>query len=309
MGATDESEASGLSAMSDFHLKHISGDAIGLQIDDRILVAGLDCLFRRPTAQFVAWQGAPESTPDVVDVIGAESVTIAVRYFLLRSEAHLTIIDTGASHHGRKLKPVRVGESIGRVLSYLDAEPGDVSRVVLTHLHMDHCGGVLDEVGSLRFPNAEHVIHRHELDHWTSDESPGGEVARSSIAVLVEAQQLTTVDGEGQDIHSGLRVVHTPGHTPGHMSVELVDERGQVEAMVSGDLLHHPMQLTTPGLGVKADISPANALQARLHLLHTAADSNTILATGHFFDEPFYRVLRGGAQTYLRRSLTGDAQR
>ncbi|PSK66054.1 N-acyl homoserine lactonase [Micromonospora sp. MH33] len=147
-------------------------------------------------------------------------------------------------------------------------DPADVRTVVLTHLHTDHIGWA----GPL-FPNADHLVQRAEL---AALELFRPELPARLLGPLRAAGQLRVVDGD-TDLTPGVRVLGTPGHTPGHQSV-LVDG-GTDRLLVTGDLLVHTLQLLDPTLAYAHEENPNEARTSRTTLLH--ALTPVTLATPH----------------------------
>jgi glyoxylase-like metal-dependent hydrolase (beta-lactamase superfamily II) len=153
----------------------------------------------------------------------------------------------------------------GRLLAELAAVGvglADVDVVVLTHLHSDHASGCV-EAGAPVFPNARHVIQQDELD-WVT-----GPMRHEVVEPLRDSIQVVNGDA---GLLPGVRVVHAPGHTPGHQCVEVGD------LIVTGDALLHPVQLADPTITYAYDEDPERAVVSRLALLDRAA----IIAPGHF---------------------------
>jgi glyoxylase-like metal-dependent hydrolase (beta-lactamase superfamily II) len=155
-------------------------------------------------------------------------------------------------------------------------DPVDVATVVLTHLHDDHVGWAVTG-GRPYFPNARYVLQRVERD------LAGGTVRRTVVEPLLAAGQLALVDGDAR-LAAGLRVVHTPGHTPGHQAVLL--ESGDRTVALTGDVLVHAAQLADPGLGYAYESDPAAARTTRTALLAELTARRATLATAHL-SEPF----------------------
>jgi glyoxylase-like metal-dependent hydrolase (beta-lactamase superfamily II) len=144
----------------------------------------------------------------------------------------------------------------GRLLASLAAvglQPHDIDLVVYSHLHADHVGWTTDRLhGSLTFGRARHVLARAEWDYWNEGAIGGPDAA--DLAALQPSVEL--VDGE-LDVAPGIRIVPTPGHTPGHCSF-LVESRRE-RAVVLGDAIHCPLQITHPEWAFSADVNPAAA--------------------------------------------------
>lgn len=114
---------------------------------------------------------------------------------------------------------------------------------------------------------------------------------RDSVLPVEEAGLLDLVDvpGDGLEVVPGVRLVPTPGHTPGHLAVEL-SSRGR-RALITGDCIHHPVQLAHPGIGACVDIDPERSEATRRELLRSLADTDTLLLGTHFAPPTAGRVL------------------
>jgi glyoxylase-like metal-dependent hydrolase (beta-lactamase superfamily II) len=166
-------------------------------------------------------------------------------------------------------------------------QPDDIDLVVYSHLHADHVGWTADrQRGALTFGRARHVMARAEWDHWQGEPIGGPDAA--DLDALRPRVEL--VDGEAA-VAPGLRIVPTPGHTPGHCSF-LVESRGE-RAVVLGDAIHCPLQITHPEWAFSADANPAAAVKAREALLRELDEPNTRVVGPHFPDAVFGRVLGG----------------
>jgi glyoxylase-like metal-dependent hydrolase (beta-lactamase superfamily II) len=159
-------------------------------------------------------------------------------------------------------------------------EPDGVDTVVLTHMHTDHIGWAV-AAGKPYFRNARHLVQSVEID---TIERAGTGLADRLLEPLRATGQLTAVDGETR-LGAGLRVIATPGHTPGHQSVLLDTPDGTV--LATGDLLVHAVQLVDPDLAYAHEVDPDVARRSRVALLRDLAARGTVtLATAHL-GEPF----------------------
>ena len=84
----------------------------------------------------------------------------------------------------------------------------------------------------------------------------------------------------------------TPGHTPDHFAVAL--GKGRDDAVMTGDLLHSPIQARHPELAMRADTDPGMGVRTRRSFLEKYCDTDTICCTAHFPSQPRVRVKRWG---------------
>jgi glyoxylase-like metal-dependent hydrolase (beta-lactamase superfamily II) len=202
--------------------------------------------------------------------------------FLLRVPGGPTVlVDTGL---GTDKSPASSWAPVPGVLfgALEDAavSPEGVDTVVLTHLHSDHASGaVLD--GKPLFPNARHVVQEDEV-RWLKGE--GGAVLDDVVRPLREAGLLDVVKGESR-LSEEIEVFATPGHTPGHQSVMVGEDR----LVVSGDVVLHPVQLADPSVKYLYDEDADAAASTRMELLRRMRRSRGVLAAPHL-PEPFVSV-------------------
>ena len=77
-----------------------------------------------------------------------------------------------------------------------------------------------------------------------------------------------------------IRLIPTPGHTPGHVSLRIAS--GGEEALITGDFMHHPCQIARPDWSSSADSDPAAARQTRERMLTRLADTSILVIGTHF---------------------------
>lgn len=191
--------------------------------------------------------------------------------FLLTGPQGVTLVDTGIGPAGGEAADWlgTVGRLPG-LLGQAGFAPGDIDTVVLTHLHLDHAGWNTEQEAP-RFPNATYVVQQAELDHLAA--APGPTYQRL-VKPIIDAGQLRTVDGE-TPLAADIRLVPTPGHTPGHQSV--VTER----AVIAGDVLVHPAQARWPELTYVYERRPEVAVTTRREVLALAAARGIPIAAAH----------------------------
>ncbi|MFI1936059.1 MBL fold metallo-hydrolase [Streptomyces purpureus] len=175
--------------------------------------------------------------------------------------------------------PGRLPQALGEA----GIDPADVETVVLTHLHEDHVGWTWGPDGLPCFPDARYVVQRAE----TRALDPADPVWNWTVEPLRRSGQLHEVDGRHR-LATGLDLIPTPGHTPGHQSV-LVRQPDGRDVMITGDALVHAVQWGNPAVTYAHERDPDTARLSRRTLLTEAADRGAVLATAHLtrsFVEP-----------------------
>ncbi|MFF7604852.1 MBL fold metallo-hydrolase [Streptomyces parvulus] len=241
----------------------------------------------------------PWLRPDFADPDGTPRLDSHVFAFVVAGLR--VLVDTGIGNGKERSNPAWHGlrTDFAERLSTAGFPPDSVDLVILTHLHADHVGWNTRQVDGAwvpTFPNARHLTTRAERRFWSAyDMDPARrQMFRDSVVPVEEAGLLDLVDvpEEGAEVAPGLRLVPTPGHTPGHVAVELA-ARGRT-ALISGDCVHHPVQLARPDIGACVDVDPERAEATRRRLLDGLAGTDTLLLGTHFAPPTAGRVRRHG---------------
>ncbi|ALG11933.1 MBL fold metallo-hydrolase [Kibdelosporangium phytohabitans] len=214
---------------------------------------------------------------------------VSIGSFLVRTPDRAVLVDLGLGPVEFTL-PDTAEFRGGGLIDALAAEnlaPGDVDTVVYTHLHHDHVGWTTTAGAGLTFPNARHLVSKAEWTHWWGTAElvgPDPEGVQQPLADVIGF-----VDN-GDTIAPGVRVLATPGHTPGHNSIEVTGD-DQRRVVILGDVMHCQVQVTESHWSFAFDVDPAAGVDTRKRLLDELADGRTVLAGGHFAGEVFGRVL------------------
>jgi len=171
-----------------------------------------------------------------------------------------------------------------------------IDTVLCTHLHVDHVGWNTMKVGDRwvpTFPNARYLMGRTEYEHWSAldPKEQRDDVFGDSVKPVFDAGLVDLVDSDHQ-ITEEVRLVPTPGHTPGHVSVRIAS-RGE-EALITGDMMHHPCQMARPDWRSTADSDGEAACKTRLRVLNEYADGPVLVIGTHFATPTAGHIKRDG---------------
>ena len=172
-----------------------------------------------------------------------------------------------------------------------------VDTVLCTHLHVDHVGWntmLVDGKWVPTFPNARYLMAAAEFDYWHAGrEGEGPDVIFADSVQPVFDAGLVDLVATDHRICDEVRLVPTHGHTPGHVSVAI--ESDGVQALITGDFVHHPCQMAHPAWASSADFDVAAGIDTRNRMFAGLADTPTLVIGTHFAGATAGRVVRDGA--------------
>jgi glyoxylase-like metal-dependent hydrolase (beta-lactamase superfamily II) len=202
------------------------------------------------------------------------------------TEDRVTLIDAGLS--GSRPQLVRGLEALGR-------SEGELERVVCTHGHLDHAGGVRELVDAARAAGRKVEVRIHPADlaevilsFREALAAPGGGSRRGHVlqSMTPHPGDVTPIeDGDVLPVLGGLEVVHTPGHTPGSVCLYARGPR----ILFTGDVL----QVRRGKLAFASPIFSHDHAQARASVARLVDLDVDIIAFSH------YRPMREGARDAL----------
>jgi glyoxylase-like metal-dependent hydrolase (beta-lactamase superfamily II) len=252
----------------------------------------------------------PDSDPAVVDdnvswlkphfLNDDGTMPLSIHALVVESRGTKMIVDTCVGH-----RPVPGFDAMSFMpssfipdLTAAGYDPADIDIVLCTHLHFDHVGWnthLVDGEWVPTFPNARYLFARVEYEHWDSGAEGSAITFADAVRPVFEAGLVELVEMDHR-VNDEIWFEPTPGHSPGHVAI-LISSAGN-DAVITGDLVHHPVQFVAPHWAMTADGDPAQASVTRTDFRERYTDSGVRVFGTHF----------GGPSTgYLER--TDDSYR
>ncbi|WP_021595320.1 MBL fold metallo-hydrolase [Actinomadura welshii] len=236
------------------------------------------------------------------DLFSRDSMAwLPIGCFLVRTGDRTILVDAGIGPEMRDDGPRRllVGGQLLLGLRAVGVTPADVTDVVCTHLHADHCGWLFDRNADPVFTRAAVWFGARDWDHFVANlEVLMFDHIRRGFRAASERQgdRLRPV-ADDTTIAPGVTVTMTPGHTPGHLSVIVAS--GGRRALLLGDAIICPVQLDEPTWQSIGDVDPELARRIRERLFRELEDEATVGAGAHFPELRFGRVLAGEGRRWF----------
>ncbi|NIE71692.1 MBL fold metallo-hydrolase [Pantoea sp. Acro-807] len=268
-----------------------------------------------PTCQVGGYQvialsdGTMAATLDLlsgIDVAKAASIQCAagierqgdihINGYLIRGYGHTILVDAGAGGQNN------VGGRLKEKLTMLGILPDDVDRILLTHGHPDHIGGLLHENGEPVYKKADLYIHPLEIAHWQDNEKLQRASERGKHNFALFRKVLAAYAGKirllnENEVVQGIRPVWLPGHTPGHTGFHIHSDKKAV--LIWGDIVHFPyIQSALPAVSIMFDVDPVQAEETRKKVLQQAVDEKLVIAGMHL-DQTGFCCFQWSGDAYL----------
>ena len=195
-------------------------------------LSGLNQEKNSPTTLF------PKLTPELIKELGLEKgVEGSMSAFLLEAEGKKALFDTGLNEKMSKGIPDRLSE--------LKVSADEIDYIFITHLHLDHIGGLLDAKDNIYFKNAKVYVSKEEYDGWINK-------------------------------MPAIKPIKAFGHTPGHTCYRKDD------LLIIGDLIHgQDIQIKHPEICATYDHDEKASIEARKNILKYAEDNKLFVAGMH----------------------------
>jgi glyoxylase-like metal-dependent hydrolase (beta-lactamase superfamily II) len=253
-----------------------------------------------------SWGFLPQATPETLRksawlypdfVNDKDELLLSIHALLVEAPGLRLVVDTCIGND--RPRGIVGGQALATpFLSHL-ADAGwsreSVDAVVCTHLHVDHVGwNTMLEDGRWvpTFPKARYFLGRQEFDHWSKvDEGEQPQIMADSVQPIFDAGLAELVEMD-HVISPEVRLIPSPGHTPGHVCVA-IESQGE-RAVITGDSTHHPCQIAHPDWSPWFDSDQAQAATTRARLFAEWADERALVIGTHFAAPTAGRLVRDG---------------
>jgi glyoxylase-like metal-dependent hydrolase (beta-lactamase superfamily II) len=235
-----------------------------------------------PTLKLLTNAKPGEVASRLADAYQTTDVDASVNAYLIRAGDRLVLMDAGT------------GELYGPTLNKLEASlkgvgvtPDQITDILITHIHTDHTGGLMDGKRMV-FPNATVHIEQKEVAYWLNAQNRAKapeaakkyfDEASAKVQPYVDAGRVSTFAG-ATEVLPGIKAIPAPGHTPGHTFYSL-ESKGQ-KLVFWGDLVHvADVQMPDPAVTIVFDVDPAAAAATRKKAFADAAEGRYWVAADH----------------------------
>jgi glyoxylase-like metal-dependent hydrolase (beta-lactamase superfamily II) len=238
-----------------------------------------------PTKFFSGGQDGAAKLLENAFVASKDMAPTTFNEWLINTGDKLILVDTGYSNGA--------GPAAGKLPKALAAagvNPADIDAVVITHIHPDHCLGLLTTEKQIAFPNATVHVNGEELAWWLEGDMkiPEGkpffkdlfEGGRAAFKPYVEGKRVQTFK-DGAELAPGVFAIAAPGHTVGHTMIRIAPNGGG-ELLIWTDIVHATaLQFPEPERSIAYDLEPPKAIATRKKVMDMAATDKLMIAGTH----------------------------
>jgi glyoxylase-like metal-dependent hydrolase (beta-lactamase superfamily II) len=221
-------------------------------------------------------------------------ISMGINFILVRGPEVNLLIDTGIGGKIKGLRAKALGlesfTSMAEHLAPFGLETDQITHVIFSHLHFDHCGGATEILNDEAMPVFKNALHIVQEEEWAAAVAPN-EINRygyfhADFLPLLQNANLKLVKGN-LEIVEGIFLEVTGGHTKGHQIVRMGHEKKNF--LYLGDLC--PTQFHLCAERREAfDLFPIEVVEAKKRFLRAAAKNQAAIAFSHDLKGSFYKI-------------------
>jgi len=224
-------------------------------------------------------------------------VRFGLNQMLVRGQGMNMLVDAGMGDkirpRKRQLMGLNESSRMRERLAALGLTPDDITHVVFSHLHYDHCGGATECDGDTIRPAFKNALYYIQKSEWEAATNPS-EISRSSYCVhdflpLQLNNRLKLIKGD-IEIAPDIFLEVSGGHTAAHQTIRIIDSRFRV--IYPGDICPTPFHLE-PERREAFDLFPEDTLAARKLLLRRSQRPDTLIVFSHAANGGFFKLIPG----------------
>ncbi|TCN07603.1 metallo-beta-lactamase superfamily protein [Bacillus sp. BK006] len=209
-------------------------------------------------------KNAPEKVIDMY----SDSFLAPLNFVLIQNENKKILIDAG---FGKEIGAV--AGNLVNGLNTINILPEQIDLIIITHVHLDHIGGLLEQTHQI-YPNATYIMSKREYDFIMEETS-----SREYQIISCLKDRISLIE-EDVEVKNGIKVIHYPGHTPGHLVVEIESE-DQI-LIVTNDLFNIPLSITYPDMCIEKENSQKLGKISRELFIKNAFKKDALIHACHF---------------------------
>lgn len=242
------------------------------------------------------------------DFAGQNDALVGINPLYITDGTHHILVDAGL---GWGLDTGSSNTAVSNIctnLNIFDTAPGDITHVILSHLHYDHAAGIsrTDKYATTQpvFKNAIHYVQKKEWEFAVQQVQQQSEHLKfyrlDDFYRLYVDNYFTLSEKEKEEIVPGIILIRTGGHTPGHQIVKITDS-GET-AYFMGDLLPTAKYLNNFHAG-NFDVNMVEAKKMKVNFLREAYRENAVLFFYHSVHTTIGQLDRDEEKNYILKEI------